>query len=130
MTAAATREILIVDDHPDAVRMLSILLGAAGYVCHVATTGNQALEQMRLHAPRIALLDIGLPDISGLELARRFRASHGNDIFLIALTGWGEPADLQRAFDAGFDRHLLKPVDGATIRAIIDAVEGQPASAS
>jgi CheY-like chemotaxis protein len=118
-SAPVRRVILVVDDHADAATVLATLLRAFGHTCYVATTGAQALELMSKHAPDMAILDIGLPDISGLELARTFRAQRGTGVYLVALTGWGEAVDRQRAHAAGFDRHVLKPIDVETVRSLV-----------
>jgi CheY-like chemotaxis protein len=112
-TGAEVRaRILLADDNRDAADSMAMLLELNGHEVIVAYTGNQALELGRLHAPQVAVLDIGLPDMSGYELARRARQEDwGNDIYLIALTGWGQAEDKDKARAAGFDRHLTKPVD-------------------
>ncbi len=104
--------ILLADDNRDAADSMAMLLELNGHEVIVAYTGNQALELGRLHAPQAAVLDIGMPDMSGYELARRARKEDwGKDIYLIALTGWGQAEDKEKARAAGFDRHLTKPVD-------------------
>jgi CheY-like chemotaxis protein/anti-sigma regulatory factor (Ser/Thr protein kinase) len=104
--------ILLADDNRDAADSMAMLLELNGHEVIVAYTGNQALELGRLHAPQVAVLDIGMPDMSGYELARRARKEDwGKDIYLIALTGWGQAEDKDKARAAGFDRHLTKPVD-------------------
>lgn len=116
---------MVVDDHPDAAEVICMLLRAIGHECVMATTGREGLELAAKHHVDIALLDIGLPDISGYELARRLRAAHGRAIFIAAITGWGEPGDRTSAFDAGFDRHVLKPASSNVIREVLCAAEAQ-----
>jgi CheY-like chemotaxis protein len=83
-----------------------------GYETQAAYTAGSALEAIAAFQPRLALLDIGLPDFDGYELARRIRQLPGGaGILLIAATGWGQDADRQAALDAGFDLHMTKPVD-------------------
>jgi CheY-like chemotaxis protein len=115
--------VLVVDDHPDAAEMICMLLRTIGHECVMATTGFEGLELAVKHHVDIALLDIGLPDISGYEIARRLRAARGREIFIAAITGWGEPIDRTCAFDAGFDRHVLKPASSTAIREVLSAAE-------
>jgi CheY-like chemotaxis protein len=115
--------VLVVDDHPDAAETICMLLRATGHECVMATTGAEALELAARRPVDIALLDIGLPDISGYEIARRLRAARGHEIFIAAITGWGEPIDRATAFDAGFDRHVLKPASSTAIRDVLTAAE-------
>jgi PAS domain S-box-containing protein len=104
--------ILVVDDNKDAAEMLTMALKLFGCETAVAHTAGSALEMAAAFAPAVALLDIGLPDMNGYELARRLRlAKDGAAMTLIAATGWGQEKDRQRAFEAGFDHHLTKPID-------------------
>jgi two-component system CheB/CheR fusion protein len=103
--------ILVVEDNADARATLEMLLEMEGYHVTGAQTGAEAVERA---APPldVALVDIGLPDIDGYEVARRIRRTeHGKAAYLVALTGYGQPEDRQRALEAGFDTHLVKPVD-------------------
>ncbi len=104
--------VLVVDDNADAAGMLGEYVGALGYRVAVALDGPAALRAADQHQPSIALLDLGLPVMDGFELARRLRASemHGR-VKLVAITGYGQEADRRRSRDAGFDAHLVKPVD-------------------
>jgi CheY-like chemotaxis protein len=109
--AAGTR-VLVVDDNVDGANSLAKVLELAGYSVKVAYEGVSAFEIAELYRPNVALLDIGLPNISGLELARRIRGSAwGSATKLIAVTGWGQDTDRARTHEAGFDEHLTKPVD-------------------
>jgi CheY-like chemotaxis protein len=111
------RKILVVDDNVDAADTLADLLRHAGNEIHTAHTGRAALEAYARHAPQWVLLDLGLPDIDGFEVCRRLRAAPGGaDLKVIAVSGWGQAADRQRAHEAGFDLHLTKPVDLALLR--------------
>jgi CheY-like chemotaxis protein len=108
----ARRNVLVADDNRDAADTLGLLLEMSGYAVTVAHSGAAALEKLRQDQPDAAILDIGMPDLSGYEVARRFRESSARrDIFLLAVTGWGQQDDIARAKAAGFDEHLTKPVD-------------------
>jgi signal transduction histidine kinase/ActR/RegA family two-component response regulator len=106
------RNVLVADDNRDAADTLSLLLEMSGYAVTVAHSGQEALKQLLMQPPDAAILDIGMPDMSGYEVARRFRQESGRaDVFLLAVTGWGQQDDIARAKEAGFDEHLTKPVD-------------------
>jgi signal transduction histidine kinase/ActR/RegA family two-component response regulator len=108
--------ILIVDDNADAADMLSMYLGSVGHQPHVAYEGRRGLALAKDAAPDVLLLDIGLPDIDGYQLAQRIRAlPQTADAMLIALTGYGQESDRERSIAAGFDHHLTKPVDVAAL---------------
>jgi CheY-like chemotaxis protein len=103
---------LVVDDNVDAATTVSELLSMAGCAVAVAHDGQSAVDQTLAFRPDVVLLDIGLPDISGYEAARRIRRLPDlHQPQLIALTGWGQQQDKQMAADAGFDEHWTKPVD-------------------
>jgi len=114
------RRILIVDDNVDSAESLSLWLNLEGYDVKVVHEGLAALEATRVFKPEVILLDIGLPDIDGYEVAERLRRELGLDgVRLIALTGYGQDEDRQRCYDAGFDEHLIKPVDPATLETLL-----------
>ncbi len=100
---------LVVDDNEDAADSLAALLRISGHDAQTAYSGRDALERMRASHADVVLLDIGLPEMDGYEVARRIRAEHGG-LVLVAVTGYGQAADVQRAEDAGFDAHITKPV--------------------
>jgi signal transduction histidine kinase len=110
-SSVPSRDILIVEDNADARETLRKLLELQGHRVRVAAEGHAALEAMRAAPPEVALVDIGLPGMDGYEIARRVRADGGRRIILIALTGYGLPEDRRRTAEAGFDLHLVKPVD-------------------
>ncbi|HSV79257.1 MAG TPA: hybrid sensor histidine kinase/response regulator, partial [Ramlibacter sp.] len=113
--------VLVVDDNQDAADTAAALLEMAGYRVKVAYDPGVALAQLDEFSPDVALLDIGLPGMSGYELAARVRAHHnGNGTFLVALTGYGTQADVLRAQEAGFDRHLVKPAAPDTLLETIE----------
>jgi CheY-like chemotaxis protein len=107
------RRILIVDDNVDAAVVMARMLSRSyGQEVGVAHDGPGALEAARRLGPEVVLLDIGLPGLDGHEVARRLRAGPGGDrMLLVALTGWGQEEDRRRSQEAGFDRHLVKPVE-------------------
>ena len=104
------KRVLVIDDNDDARQSLTILLGLEGHETYEAANGALGAELARHVHPDIALIDIGLPDLSGYEVARRIRADLNGDVTLVAVTGYGQPEDQRRAFDAGFDAHLVKPI--------------------
>jgi signal transduction histidine kinase len=106
------RRILVADDNSDALESLATLLELGGHEVFSAANGALALECAERHLPEVALLDIGMPKLDGYEVARRIRAQPwGRGITLVALTGWGQDSDRRRSGEAGFDSHLVKPLD-------------------
>jgi two-component system, sensor histidine kinase len=119
--ARGTRTILIVEDNADAREMLATLCTAWGFPVELAQDGLEGLDKALHQRPTIALVDIGLPGIDGYELARRIRAATPPlDIKLVALTGYGLPEQRQKALAAGFDLHLVKPVDADALADFLD----------
>jgi PAS domain S-box-containing protein len=116
----ASRRILVVDDHRDAADSLCMLLKSRGHDVRVAYDGIEAVGAAVTFHPDVVLLDIGLPKLSGHEAARRIRDARGDDVTLVAVTGWGQEEDRRRAREAGFDHHLVKPVDLQAITRIIE----------
>jgi signal transduction histidine kinase/CheY-like chemotaxis protein len=107
----ATRQVLIVEDNDDTRAMLHEALAFSGHDVREARDGQSGLALAAEKTPDVALIDIGLPDLDGYEVARRLRAAPGGrSIGLVAITGYGQPEDQKRAFEAGFDAHLTKPV--------------------
>ena len=103
--------VVVADDNSDAAETLAMLLRAEGHEVALAANGVEAVEQVNLFAPDLVLLDLGMPVMSGVEAARAIRAGpHGPAVRLVAVTGWGQPADRDRTRQAGFDLHLVKPV--------------------
>ena len=112
--ARSRMRVLVVDDNKDAADSVALLLRHKGHDVRVAYSSESALETAAEFRPEAALLDIGLPRIDGYELARRLReSSETNHMAIIAITGYGRDTDLQVARDAGFDAHLVKPVEPA-----------------
>jgi CheY-like chemotaxis protein len=119
---ASSKRLLVVDDNRDAAETLREVLQAYGYVTQIAYDGPSGLEAAKSFRPDVALLDIGLPLMDGYEVARRIRQlPELRAIRLIAVTGYGQPSDRLRSAQAGFDRHLVKPVDLAELRRSINA---------
>jgi len=117
--------VLVVDDNDDAAGTLAELLRMRGFPVVVANDGSSALDRYLEMRPAVVVLDLGLPDIDGLEVARRIRAtSDGLVSRLIAVTGWGSEADRERTRNAGFNLHLVKPVDPETVmNAVLSSAE-------
>ncbi len=120
--STAPRRILIADDNEDAASSLALFLQMAGHETRVAANGAQALAIAETFLPDIAVLDIAMPIIDGLEAARSLRArATGKNMLLLALSGFGQDSDKRRSIDAGFDSHLVKPVDLATLEELVGA---------
>ncbi len=114
--APIRRNILIADDNQDALESLALMLRMEGHEVHCASDGEEALLLAGQRRPEIVVLDVGMPKLDGCEVARRIRAeTWGRDAVLVALTGWGQEIDRRRSREAGFDMHLVKPVDPATL---------------
>jgi CheY-like chemotaxis protein len=107
----ANLRILVADDYPDGRDMLAFFLERQGHTVATATDGADALAVAASFNPQVAILDIGMPGISGHAVARELRQKRGDAITLVALSGLGEASDKARAAEAGFDRHFTKPVD-------------------
>ena len=122
-TAGRKPRILVVDDNHDAVESLAILLEMMGYDVRTAGDGLEAVEAARTFAPDVVLLDIGLPVLDGYEAAERIRALDGGaEVVLVALTGWGQDEDRRRSREAGFDHHMVKPVDPDALEELLRRV--------
>jgi len=115
--------ILIVDDDEDCSEVTALLLGFEGYECRIATTGRDALDELERFGPDIVLLDIGLPDLTGYEVAIEMRARAGADVYLAALTGWSGPQQISDMIAAGFDQQVIKPTDYDKLRCIVLSAE-------
>lgn len=116
----AAGRVLVVDDNADAADSLVMLLQVRGDTVRVAYDGEEALAVEEEFRPGIVLLDIGMPKLSGYEVARRIRDVRGPGVLIVAITGWGQDEDRQRAREAGFDHHFTKPVDYAALLEVID----------
>jgi CheY-like chemotaxis protein len=114
----------LVDDNVDAAESLAMLLRLWGHEGAIAHDGPGALRAAEEQRPQVALLDIGLPSMDGYELARRLRPLPGmGQVVLVALTGWGQEEDRRRSEEAGFDHHLVKPVNLADLQQLLGALD-------
>ena len=121
-TMAAGRRILVADDNRDAADSLAFMLRLAGHEVRIAYDGQQAVDMAEAFRPALALIDIGMPRLNGYETARRLRAKpYGETMLLIALTGWGQADDRNRSLAAGFDHHIVKPVDPSMLERLLAA---------
>jgi DNA-binding response OmpR family regulator len=112
--------VLVVDDNEDAANSLATLLEVMGYEVRTAYDGPEGIDAADAFEPEVALLDIGLPKLSGYDIARHMRERRGQDVLLVAITGWGQEEDRRRAREAGFDHHFTKPADFDVLLALID----------
>jgi CheY-like chemotaxis protein len=120
----AVLRVLIVEDQADGAESLAILLRLDGYDVEIARDGPIALEKAQAYRPDVVLLDLGLPRMSGYDVAKQMAARQPESKpFLIALTGYGRDEDRQRSADAGFDMHLVKPVDPEELHGILDRLQ-------
>src|SRR5262249_19233683 len=123
--ACTPLRILVADDNRDAAESLMLLLQLAGQEVHVVFDGEAAVSAAEEVTPDVALLDIGMPQANGYEVARRIRDQPwGRRIYLVALTGWGQDGDRRRAAEAGFDAHLVKPVPPEVLDRLLATVSG------
>jgi PAS domain S-box-containing protein len=121
------RRVLVVDDNRDAANSLALLLDHMGHETRVAHDGAEALEMAATYRPDIVLLDIGMPRMNGFDAARALRREPwGRDMTLIALTGWGQEHDRRSSQEAGFDHHLVKPVEPGSLLRLLGDMPGVP----
>jgi CheY-like chemotaxis protein len=129
--APRLRRVLVVDDNQDAADSLGMLLEFLGAEVRVVHDGPAALEAIKAFKPAVVLLDLGMPNMNGLEVARRMREDpEARGITLVALTGWGQKEDRRRTTEAGFDYHLVKPADVGVLQSILAVREGVEAAAT
>lgn len=120
---AICRRVLVVDDNRDAADSLALLLEMYGHVTSVAYEGQEAVHLARSFAPHIAFVDLALPGLDGCEVARRIRGLESRSgMMLVALTGYGRDSDRERSREAGFDDHLVKPVNPQELLTLIGRV--------
>jgi CheY-like chemotaxis protein len=125
--AGRPRRVLVVDDNADAADSLADIVKLLGHAVEVAYDGPSAVERARANPPEIVLCDVGLPGMSGYDVARTLRASAGA-ARLFAVTGYAQPEDVKRALDAGFDGHIAKPCDPAEIERLLASREQRVAA--
>ena len=127
---APPSRVLVVDDNLDAADLLVMVLQTFGHEVQVAYSGQTALEMAIQYQPDFVLLDIGLPEMDGYEVARHLRQQpQTKDVWLIAITGYGQDSDRQRTQEAGFDHHLVKPVERRKLQNLLATLAKQPRSA-
>jgi CheY-like chemotaxis protein len=116
--------ILVVDDNRDAANSLAMMLRVLGNEVRIAYDGEEAVRAASDFGPALVLLDVGLPKLNGYEAGRRIRdLLMGSEVFLVAVTGWGQEEDRRRSREAGFDRHLVKPVDPQILKKLLEELE-------
>ena len=116
----APSRFLVVDDNRDAADSLGLLLRFLGADVQVAHHGREALDAFESYRPGMVLLDIGMPEMDGYQVARAIRSRNaGRSVPIVALTGWGQDEDRRRAREAGFDHHLIKPPDLDALRSLL-----------
>lgn len=126
-TTTPPRRFLVVDDNQDSVKSLAMLLELTGNETRTAYDGLEAVEAAAAFRPDVILLDIGLPKLNGYEAARRIREQPwGKKVVLVALTGWGQDEDRQRSREAGFNGHVVKPVDHAALMKLLAESQSTP----
>jgi CheY-like chemotaxis protein len=122
--------VLVVDDNVDAAVSLGMLLKLAGQEVRVAYDGPAALRQAMDFRPQLVLLDIGMPGMDGYEVCRRIRRESALEkATVVALTGWGQDEDRRRSHEAGFDHHIVKPVEPSALKRLLDELPGDPPTA-
>ncbi len=132
ITSAGKRlRILAADDNADLLETLSMVLDYMGHDIELASNGEEALEKMEHQRPQVVLLDVGMPVLDGYGAVARARTfAWRNEMYVIAMTGWGTEDDKQRALDAGFDMHIVKPFDTDALRTLLASLtfprEAQP----
>jgi signal transduction histidine kinase len=122
-SAGARRRILVADDNVDALDSLAMLLEFAGHEVRKARDGAEALEGARAWQPEIMLLDLGMPKLTGYEVAQRVRAEDwGRNVRMVAISGWGQREDQRRSRESGFDQHLVKPISFDSLNGILNSL--------
>ena len=122
MDTPASRRVLVVDDNRESVETLSMLLQLKGHDARIAEDGDEAIAIADSYRPHVVVLDLSLPGRDGYEIARELRARpYGHGLVLVALTGWTGKDVREKAAEAGFDFHLLKPVDWENLEQVLNA---------
>ena len=116
------RRVLVVDDNKDAAKMLGMVVRMLGNEVRTAGDGQEALEVAAEFLPELVIMDIGMPVMNGYEAAKIFRQKPwGQSMVIVALTGWGKDEDRNRTREAGFDYHLVKPIEPAALQKLLDS---------
>lgn len=125
---AVKLRILVADDNRDSASSLAVLLELMGYEVRAVHDGLAAVDAATSFRPGVMLLDLGMPRLDGYEVCRTVRGQPwGRDVVIIALTGWSQDEDRRRTQDAGFDHHLVKPVQPAALGKLLEGLEARPA---
>ena len=127
---AVDRRVVVIDDNADAADTLALLIEAIGGQCRVAYDGEAGVREVLEFQPDVVLLDIGMPGIDGYETCRRIRRERGASPLIVALTGWGQARDKERALHAGFDLHLTKPASPAALQQLLTTARRPTADAA
>jgi CheY-like chemotaxis protein/two-component sensor histidine kinase len=123
----AARRVLVVDDNQDSLESLAMLMSVAGNDTRTAADGLAAVAAAEQFRPEVVVMDIGLPKLNGFDAARRIREQPwGKSMVLVALTGWGQEKDRREAKNAGFDMHMVKPVDLAALATLLSSLPSEP----
>jgi CheY-like chemotaxis protein len=115
----SVRKVLVVDDNVDGANALALLVGTLGHTVMIAHTGHTAMRLARSTRPEVVLLDVVLPDMDGCDIAMRLRQEYGSAMKIIAVTGFGNVEDRERVRAAGFDQHVVKPMDPDFLRSLL-----------
>jgi len=118
-TEKSRHRILVADDSRDSADSMAALLELGGHEVYTAYSGKDAIESAQRLRPDLLLLDLGLPDLSGYAVCGTVRAALGSNVNIVAMTGWGQEEDRQRTANAGFDHHLVKPVDASDVERVL-----------
>jgi len=126
-TPETRQRVLVVDDNKDSAQTLAMMLKIMGNDIRTAHDGLEAVEKAQEYLPNVILLDLGMPKLNGYDVCRRIREeAWGSSMVIIALTGWGQAEDRQRTKEAGFDHHLVKPVDVAKLQELLGEAAKRP----
>lgn len=120
------RRVLVVDDYPDAADVTCLLLELLGHECRAVHTGQAALDEATAFDPEIVLVDIGLPDMCGVEVGRELRRRARRPLHLAAVTGWTDEALRRRTYEAGFDQYVVKPTTRSALVSIVNQAALRP----
>jgi CheY-like chemotaxis protein len=127
-TPATPRRVLVVDDNEDTARSFFELLVVMGHQCEFRTEPKEVLDTARAFRPDLVLLDIGMPEVDGHQVARLLRSEFGAELRIVAITAYARDEDRQRTRKAGFDAHVTKPVDIPILESILSTLKDSPAA--